>query len=108
MDQNLNLTQIDGALLKDHSMYISLIDSLIYLTIRRPDLVYLVHVLSQFMDKPRVPHIDATHRGLRYIKSTPVQGIFFSSTSSLRLRAFCDADWVSTWTLEGPCYAIVQ
>lgn len=32
---------------------------------------------------------------LRYIKGTPSLGIFFSTTNSLQLEAFCDADWSS-------------
>lgn len=35
----------------------------------------------------------ATRHILRYIKSHPGQGIFFSSKSSLQLIAFSDADW---------------
>src|SRR3954464_9518039 len=64
------------------------------LTISRPDLVYVVHILRQFMDKPRQPHLEAAHRVLRYLEQTPGQGILLSSTSKLQLRAFCDADWV--------------
>lgn len=44
------------------------------------------------MDKPRVPHVDAAHRVLRYIKQTPGQGILLSVTSSIQLEAFCDVD----------------
>ena len=93
MEQNLALTQSDGELLDDPSSYRRLVGKLIYLTITRPDLVYVVHVLSQFMDKPRQPHLEAAHRVLRYLKQTPGQGILLSSTSKLQLRAFCDADW---------------
>ena len=44
------------------------------------------------MDKPRVPHLEAVHRVLRYVKQTPRQGIFFPVGSSIQLNAFCDAD----------------
>ncbi|XP_059627360.1 uncharacterized mitochondrial protein AtMg00810-like [Cornus florida] len=45
------------------------------------------------MAEPRIPHLDAAHRVLRYVKRTPGQGIFLSAISPSQLRAFCDADW---------------
>lgn len=93
VEPNLALTQGDGALLQDASQYRRLVGKLIYLTITRPDLVYVVHILSQFMDKPRQPHLDAAYKVLRYIKQAPGQGILLPSSWSLELKAFCDADW---------------
>ncbi|KAM2907141.1 hypothetical protein COP2_046811 [Malus domestica] len=93
VEPNLSLTQLDGKLLDDASVYRRMVGRLIYLTITRPDLTYVVHVLSQFMDKPRQPHLEAAHKVLKYIKRTPGQGILLPSTGSLQLRAFCDADW---------------
>ncbi|KAM2148308.1 hypothetical protein ACFX1Q_004939 [Malus domestica] len=93
MEPNLSLTQTDGTLLHDPSSYKRLVGRLIYLTITRPDLTYVVNMLSQFMDKPRQPHLEAVHKVLRYIKQSPGQGILLPSTGSLQLQAFCDADW---------------
>jgi hypothetical protein len=33
---------------------------------------------------------------LRYLKASPSQGLFFSSSSNFRVKAFCDADWASS------------
>lgn len=93
VDPNLTLTQSEGSLLADPSQYRRLIGRMIYLTITRPDLAYAVHILSQFMDKPRKPHLDAAHLVLRYLKTTPGQGILLPSTGKLELTGFCDADW---------------
>lgn len=49
MEQHLKLTNHDGELLEDPAMYRRLIGRLIYLTITRPDIVYTVQILSQFM-----------------------------------------------------------
>lgn len=70
MEQNLVLTQSDGDLLNDPSSYRRLVGRLIYMTITRPDLVYAVHVLSQFMDKPCIPHLEVAYRVLKYLKHT--------------------------------------
>jgi len=56
-DLNLKLSQGDGELIDDLSSYRRLVGRLVYLTITRPDLSYLVQLLSQFMDSPRKPHI---------------------------------------------------
>ncbi|KAL5555467.1 hypothetical protein UlMin_037703 [Ulmus minor] len=93
MEQNLKLTTTDGELLNDATKYRRLIGRLIYLTVTRPDIVYSVQTLSQFMHEPRKPHWDAALRVLRYIKGTPGQGLLFSSNNNLALKAYCDSDW---------------
>jgi hypothetical protein len=92
MEQNLKLFKDASFLLTDPTSYRCLIGKLIYLTITRPDLAYVVHTLSQFMDQPWQPHLDAAQRVLRYLKTSPGQGLFFPSSSDLRVKAFCDAD----------------
>ncbi|XP_024195791.1 uncharacterized mitochondrial protein AtMg00810-like [Rosa chinensis] len=93
IDQNLVLMQGEGVVLKDASQYRRLVGRLIYLTVTRPDLVYVIHILSQFMDNPRQPHLDAAYKVLRYVKQTPGQGILLPSTGQLEIKAYCDADW---------------
>jgi hypothetical protein len=95
MEQNLKLTNQDGTPLSDPSPYRRLVGRLIYLTITRPDIVFAVNILSQFMHAPRLPHMQAATRVLRYIKGSPGQGIFFPSSNTLHVTAYTDSDWAS-------------
>lgn len=80
MQHNLRLSKFEGEELKDPRHYRRLVGRLLYLTIARPDITFAVHKLSQFMYKPRRPHLDATHRVLQYLKSELVKGLMFSSS----------------------------
>lgn len=95
MDQNLKLTKYEGKELKDPGIYRGLIGRMLYLTIIRPDITFAVHKLSQFMAKPRMPHLQAKSRILQYIKGTLGQGLLFSSQSELHIKAFADANWAA-------------
>jgi hypothetical protein len=74
-------------------MYKRIVGSLIYMTITRPDLSYAVGMVSQFMQTPRKPHLDAVRRILRYIKHTLQCGIFYEVNSQLQIHGYMDVDW---------------
>jgi hypothetical protein len=70
LEQNVKLSADVGDLVEDTTMYRRIVGSLIYMTITRPDLNYALGVVSQFMQTPWKPHLDAVRRILRYIKHT--------------------------------------
>ncbi|RVW51926.1 Retrovirus-related Pol polyprotein from transposon RE2 [Vitis vinifera] len=70
MEANIKLTQDDGEPLKDPELYRRLIWKLLYLTITRPDLSYVVNRLSQYLANPRTAHLQVVHCVLQYIKGT--------------------------------------
>ena len=49
MDQNLKLSKYEGKELKDPGIYRRLIGRLLYLTITRPNITFVVNKLNQFM-----------------------------------------------------------
>ena len=77
MEHNSKLSMDEVELINDPTMYRRMMGKLLYLTLTSPDLNYCVHRLTQFMEKPRLPHLHATHRVLQYLKGCPVQGFFF-------------------------------
>ena len=69
-----------------------------YLTNTRPDLAFAVSVVSQFLHAPRTAHLDAVYHILRYLKSCPGLGLFFSAGAQTELSCFTDADYAGSKT----------
>ncbi|XP_038999120.1 uncharacterized mitochondrial protein AtMg00810-like [Hibiscus syriacus] len=110
MEHNIKLTTAgyDSSLIKNNGKkiddevlqgekenYKMLIGRLIYLTHTRPDITFMVHHLSQFMQQPKRSYLEAALRVVKYIKKNPGQGILFSSAGQCQLSAFCDTDWAT-------------
>ena len=95
MDQNLKLSTESGEPLTNPAMYQRLVGRLIYLTNTRPDLAFAVSIVSQFMHTPRTAHLDAVYHILRYLKSCPGLGLFFSADTQTGISCFTDTDYAS-------------
>lgn len=52
----------EGTAYEDVGAYRRLIGKLLYLTISRPDNIYVVQQLSQFLNCPTVDHVTTAHR----------------------------------------------
>ncbi|XP_018626668.1 uncharacterized mitochondrial protein AtMg00810-like [Nicotiana tomentosiformis] len=79
-----------------------LVGRLMHLTMTRPYIAFVVHVLSQYMHVPKASHMESARRVVKYIKSTPGLGLFMPTGSCNQLIASCDSDWgayveVSHW-----------
>jgi hypothetical protein len=92
MEQGLKLSD-KGDLLKEPGRFRRLVGRLIYLTVSRPDITYVVHVLSRFMHQPCKLYMEAALWVVRHQKGAPGKGLFFSSNTDFRLRAYYDSDW---------------
>lgn len=80
------------SLISDPHWYKSVVGSLRYLTLTRPEIAFSVNLACQHMHDPRESHFVAVKRILRYIKGTLHQGLMFVP-GSLKLTAYSDADW---------------
>ncbi|XP_050891128.1 uncharacterized mitochondrial protein AtMg00810-like [Lathyrus oleraceus] len=94
-DYSLKLHDSDSPPYEDETTYIRLVGQLLYLTTTRPDIAFIVQQLSQFISKPLQVHHSAAIRVLKYLKSAPAKGLFYSSSSILKLSGFADSDWAS-------------
>ena len=69
--------QSDGRVEKSHlydiikEKYQQLVRRLLYLCHTRPDIAFVVCVVSRYMHEPRSGHLEAVHRILRYLKTCP-------------------------------------
>lgn len=62
MNAHAELTKIGGKLLHDLSSYRHLIGRLMYVTHTGPNIIFLVHHLSQFLDQLQVTHLQDAQR----------------------------------------------
>ena len=95
MTANLKLSSSDGAPFSDPSLYRSVVGSLQYVTITRPELAYPVNKVCQFMQSPLDSHWKAVKRILRYLSGTRFFGLHLKQPTSLALTGYSDSDWGS-------------
>lgn len=65
MEQHLHLTKDHGDLLQGPSIYQTAYRTSSLFKITRPNIVYPVNILGQFMHEPRQPHYDAAVRAFQ-------------------------------------------
>ncbi|KAK6151159.1 hypothetical protein DH2020_016091 [Rehmannia glutinosa] len=73
----------------------TVVGSLVYLTVTRPDIAHVVHVVSQFVISPSTVHWAVVLLILRYLRGTQFQSLLLPSSSSLEIHAYSDADWAN-------------
>jgi hypothetical protein len=68
--------------------YRSMIGSLLYLTVTRPDIQFSVCLCARFQASPRTSHRQAVKRIFRYLRHTPDFGLWYSASSSVTPQVF--------------------
>ena len=76
----------------DVTLYRSMIGRLLYLTTSRPDIAFSVGVCSRFQSNPKVSHLNAVKKIIKYVGGTCGYGLFYSKESNLSLTGFSDFD----------------
>lgn len=74
-----------------------MVGSLMYMMINRPDLVYVVSLISRFMESPtELDNISSSSKKIfRYLKGTVNYGLFYKKSERNVLVGFNDSDYAS-------------
>lgn len=62
----------------------------------RPDIAFVVSVVSQFIHEPKSHHMDAVMRIIRYLKGCPGKGLLYTPRGNLKVECYTDADWAGS------------
>eukprot|EP00253_Pinus_taeda_P036571 PITA_36571 len=82
----LKLSKEDSSKDFDPSLCKSIVGSLMYFTATRPDITFVVSIISRFMERPKEAHWQAAKRILRYVKA---EEEYVAATA-----AACQAVWM--------------
>nr|GEY73142.1 putative ribonuclease H-like domain-containing protein [Tanacetum cinerariifolium] len=100
------LKDFDGEDVDVHT-YRSMIGSLMYLTLLRPDIMFVVCACARFQVTPKSSHLHAVKRIFRYLKGKPQLGLWYPKDSSFDLVAYLDSDYAGASldkkTITGGC-----
>nr|GEY91748.1 hypothetical protein [Tanacetum cinerariifolium] len=76
----------------DHTNYRSMIGSLMYVTSRRPDIMFATYKCARYQAIPNEHHVSAIKRIFCYLKGTINLGLWYLKDSGFDLTAYSDAD----------------
>ncbi|GKF71139.1 uncharacterized mitochondrial protein-like protein, partial [Tanacetum coccineum] len=90
--QKVLIKDEDGEELDVH-LYRSMIGSLMYLTLSRPGIMFVVCACARYQVNPKVSHLYAVKRIFRYLKSQPKLCLWYPRDSPFDLVAYTDSDY---------------
>ena len=93
MPSNGHLDLDEGGKSVDQTLYHSMIGSLLYLTISRPDIMFSVCMCARFQASSKEAHLVAVKRILRYLKHTPSIGLWYPKGARFQLVGYSDSDY---------------
>ena len=85
------LSKDDESLEADHTMFRSMIGSLLYVITTRPDVMQVVGLVARFQSAPKETHVTSVKRILKYLKSTMEYGLWYPKGQDFSLKVFTDA-----------------
>ena len=89
----LNLSKEGSSKSVDPTLYKSMVGSLMYLTVTRPNVMHVVSLISRFMEIPRDSHWQVEKKILRYVNGTKGYGMLYTTSDEFELIGYIDSDW---------------
>ncbi|KAJ8621549.1 hypothetical protein MRB53_030078 [Persea americana] len=87
------LTKDEKGVEVDSTLYKQMVGSLMYLTATRPDLMFIVSLITRYMERPTKSHLIAAKRALRYMKGTVKFRMFYTNGGGKELIGYIDSDY---------------
>lgn len=108
VDPRYKLREDNGEKLIYVGRYQRLVRKLIYFSLTKLNISYVIGLVSQFMHAPTIIHLEATYRILRYLKRNPGMGLLYRkviqseveayTNDVLQVRGNTDVDWAGSTT----------
>ena len=108
MSPNLKLTVDLLGKSVDHSLYRSMIGSLLYISASRPDISYNVGVCARYQANPKESHMTTLKRIIKYVKITAKFGVWYNKDTSDVLARYSNVDWAGMLMIERILQAVVS
>ena len=70
-----------------------MINSLLYLTASRPDIMFSACLCVRFHSYPKESHLIVVKRIIRYLKGTIGMGLWYPKIRQFSMTSFSDADY---------------
>lgn len=96
MEENLKLGMDPNQVLANKECCQRLVGRLVYLAHTKPDLAYVLSVVSQSMHSPSEEHTNVIICILHYLKLSLGKGIMFTKEANLDIEGYTDADWAGS------------
>lgn len=98
MSSTLKLGNDENGVQVDVKKYWGMIDSLLYLTASKPNIIFAVYLCAKYQSNPKESHLKVVKRVIRYVKRDSTLGLYYPKRDNFSLKAYCDADFVGCQT----------
>ena len=94
------LVKDEGGVKVDKNYYKQIVGSLMYLIATKPDMMFVVSLISRYMENPTEFHLQGAKRMLRYLKEATEFGIFYKREEMMNSLRTLIVIMLEIWRIE--------